>query len=213
MRRLFIVALMLLTLGCAVPTEDSAQVIDQEELPDALRNSTTTTTTTLPASTATEPFEYYVLQSRAEQETRFVVAVSRPVGVGATTAEKLEPLFGDDFVTSEEDEEGLFNQISVFDLLAIDDANESGVATVKLEIESETEVERGALADVAAQLVWTLTELDGIEAILIEINGELTQLPTDDEGDVSESVTRENYRTYERDFVPPETVEEPSDDG
>jgi spore germination protein GerM len=210
-RLLMIVALALLGVGCSVPTEDSAQVINQGDLPDSLQNAPATTTTTI--ARTNEPFDYYLLQQRAEQETRFVVAVSRPVEVGLGLAEKLAPMFGDDFVIP--DEEGdLINEAPGFDLIGID-RNESGVATIHLEVESLADVDSGTLADVAAQLLWTLDQVPGIDAILIDVNGALQPILTLDGGDVAESVTKIDFPRYERDFEFPEAPSEtaPSEDG
>jgi len=205
MRRLLVAAaLIFLAASCSVPTEDTAQVISDDDLPETLRRDASPTTTTTIAR-SNEPFTYYLLQQRAEQDSRFVVAVTRQIEINGTRAEQLAPLFGDDFVTPEEEEE-LVNPTAQLDLVAIDITR--GVATVQVEIESLTDLQR--LGDVAAQLVWTLTELDEIDAILIEVNGELQPIPTQD-GDVSVSVRKEDFPRYNRDFEFPEAPEEPSD--
>jgi len=206
--RLFtFIAVVFVAASCSVPTEDTAQAISQDELPETLQNVAPPTTTTTIAR-ANEPFTYFVLQQRAELETRFVVAVSRAVEIGANPATKLAPMFSDDFVTPEEDDAGLLNQMPGFGLDAID--VNGGIATVRLNIESETGVGQDLLSDIAAQLVWTLIGVDNIEEILIEINGDLTPLPTD-EGDVSVPVTKDQYPTYERDFEPAD-IDESADD-
>lgn len=209
-RRRIALALLLFAAGCSVPTEGTAQVISQEELPVALQNAPTTTTTTIP--NATEDFTYYLLQQRAEQEdSPFTVAVTRPVERGAPMTEKLAPLFSDDFVIPEE-EADLINNVPAFDLVGVG-TNESDIATVQLTIDSPGELTRNTLRDIAAQLVWTLTELRSIEAILIEVNGALLPIPSgaEGEGDVSEPVRRDNFPRYARDFEFPEAPEAPPD--
>ncbi|GJM38532.1 MAG: hypothetical protein DHS20C19_18990 [Acidimicrobiales bacterium] len=203
----------LVAVGCSLPTDESAQVIEQDRLDESLRRVTTTTTTTLPP-VRTRDFAYFLLTTLDDNDvTRKVRQVPVPVALTTSLFDLIDPMGGEGFAASLNAEEGLINQVREYDVIdiSIDDGRggDVGVATVFLETIGEEPPGDEVLRDVAAQLVWTLTGEPDIGQVLISIDGELQELPTtnDDENLTSEPVDTDDYADYN-----PELVDDPPDD-
>ena len=205
--------LLIVAVGCAVPLDESTQVIDQDALPERLRNTPSTTTTTTTTPVETREVNYYLLLSATDQPRRFVTPVARTVPdegrISPIVAEMFDPEF-----TAAEDTEGLINQVEVFTFTEVVVDVDTAVATVVLEA-AETDLPNSDdLRDIAAQLVWTLVQFPSVDRVQIKINGELASLPTD-EGELDRPVVTDDFKTYDPNFEPPDpttTAPAPSDD-
>lgn len=184
----------LVLASCSVPTDETAEVIPQENLPETLRRvAAPTTTTTLLTADALD-VTYYLLFQPEDQEQRKVRPVVRSLPTSTSLSERVELMFAEDFVAGSEDDE-LFNQVTQY--LFVDVALNSSVATVILDfVDAENPPGDEGLRDAAAQLAWTLTDFASVDAILIEIAGELQGLPTDDGGNEDRPVTTDDYLLY-----------------
>lgn len=191
---------MLVAGSCAVPTDDSPQVIAQAELAPSLQQSTTTTSsTTVPVEA--RDFAYYLLAELPDSGRRVVRQVVAPVRY-TTPFEAIEPMEGDGFAATITDEE-LVNRVSRYDVEAVD--IDDGVATVFLRTLTDVP-DNPTLRDVAAQLVWTLTSSsDEIRAIRITIDDEPTQIPTNNDED-SLVVTIDDFALYNEEIETAETT-------
>lgn len=191
---------VLVVASCAVPTDDSPQVIAQADLAPSLQQSTTTTSsTTVP--TEARDFAYYLLAELPDSDRRVVRQVVAPVRYN-TLFEAIEPMEGDGFAATITDEE-LVNRVSRYDVEAVD--IDGGVATVFLRTLTDVP-DNPTLRDVAAQLVWTLTSSgDDVRAIRITIDGEPTQIPTTNDED-SLVVTIDDFALYNEEIENAETT-------
>lgn len=198
------VAGLMLGASCSVPTDESAQIIEQERLDEALRRVTTTTSSTTLPPVVTRDFAYYLLDD-PEDRPRQVRQVVAPVPVGASLLEIILPMAEEGFRDSIGAED-FINQVRAYAIedLTVDD----GIATVFLAADPDSLPRRTTLQDVAAQLVWTLTGEPGVDAILININGNPQELPTTDEdaGLTTEPVDTTSYDLYNPEREPPETT-------
>ena len=221
--RRIVLALVLLVgvASCSVPTDESAQLIDPETLPEALRPAVSSTTTTTPPPEA-EFATVFLLGPRPDSDQRSTVGVERALESGATPEDILGALFGRGgevpVVTEEEDALGYINTLDDFTLHSVD-VDDDAVAVIDISLvdavtgeASEETIGRELLVDVAAQIVWTATEIDGIDRVLISRDGVSLSLPTSeasgDGGDAAadEPVDREDYDRYRVDFDFPTTT-------
>lgn len=201
----FVVA-MLVIAGCSISVDESAQVIDQDELPEVLRRATTTTVpTTVPGEDERE-VEYYLLRSIPDVEQLVVEISRRRVLDTGFLDDFIRPMFDEGFATAEA-EEGLINQLPNFVLEQALLPQGSSTAIVTLSFEGEAP-NREITKDVAAQLVFTLTAFEPVDSIQVQIGDEIQALPTTDDeaGDVTRPVDRDDYERYSPDFVPETTT-------
>jgi spore germination protein GerM len=196
-----LVASLLLAGACGVPTNETAQAIDPEQLPESLRPDFTTTTTTSEPAPLTESATVFLLWLPPDTERRVVVEVSREVPLGSSLETVLSTLFGSDVRTEQEVEEGYSSALFELDLgeVSIDD----GVATIDVipltpEGEPSEEPFTGDLLGAAAQLVWTATEYEGVMGARILINGEGVIVPTtNQDAEPGQILTRVDYERFD----------------
>lgn len=169
--------------ACGVPTDPAPRVLEAGSLPEELaRPSTTTTSTEAPVPRQTV-YLYFVdgevLASPVQRE------LATPAGpIAAIEALVAGP-------TEEEASEGLASVIPA-ETVILSSGLTDGVLRVDL-AEGALEQIEGELQRLAvAQLVYTATELPGIDWLWILIEGEPRALPTD-EGDVEAPVGRVHY--------------------
>ncbi|MEQ8841257.1 MAG: GerMN domain-containing protein [Acidimicrobiales bacterium] len=181
----WVAALAVGAAACSLPTDDSAQIIDQEELSPSLQNVTTTITTTQPPA-ASRDFAYYLLANREGTDQRVVQQVVVPITANSPF-EAIDPMDTEGFRASIGADDTLLNTVTQYDIVNV--TVDDGVATVFLETLEDVPGDT-ALRDVAAQLVWTLTGEDGIEAMLINIDGLPKALSTTNGGSATEAPVR-----------------------
>ncbi len=204
MRRLVVSALLisLIVGACSLPTDESAQVINPDELPDGLRSDLTATTTTIEPPSAI-PIGIFLID--LADERKIVVEVTREVETTASLFDRLSFLFGDEVRTEADRELGYSNPVGEFTLTSVE-RNDNDVAIIDIiavdENGAEVAVSGDVLRDAAAQLVYTATGFSAIRAVRILINGERVVLPTTtDEGDTEDVVSRGDYERYLPEFV------------
>ncbi|RMH78531.1 MAG: hypothetical protein D6683_07515 [Actinomyces sp.] len=205
------VALVLMGAACSVPTDEHAEVIDQDRLPESLRSDGTTTTTTTVPTPVTETVTVYLLRQLPDSDRQVVEPVTREVPFGADLATALMPLFGEGSVTEDETANGLVSSLFEFQLLdaTVDTAGIATIDIVALTPEGEpiTEPLQVPLKPVAAQLVWSATEHEGVEAVRLHINGEAVAIPTDrGDAEPDEPLRRDDFPLFDPDFVPATTT-------
>ncbi len=204
------------TAGCGLPTDETAQAIDPEELPESLRPGfTASTTTTVPAPLLTERRTVYLLTNPQDIERTIVVEVERQVNRGATLEEVLATLFGE-AASSEESDAGYFNTLELFEILSATVVD--GVATVDIVHLSPEGEDQPPSADelefAAAQMVFTASATEGVDGIRILLDGQEVSVPTSDADAEPGSVLRTSaYEQFQPDFAPATTTTAPTEDG
>ena len=211
-RRLLLLLAMLLALGvgCSLPTDDEAAIVDPEDLPDVLRSDLEVEVeeadTPGPLTVTVEIFLLEVVGER-----NIVVQRDREVSPQAGFTDRIELLFGDE-VRTEEEQELYSNALREFTLLGAE-INDNDVAIINMVALDEEGVpiptEAEVLRNAAAQLVYTATGLPDVFAVRIQIDGERISLPTS-EGDTEEIVDRDDYFQYDPSFEAPTTTSPPS---
>lgn len=204
-----------LTAGCGLPTDETAQAIDPEELPESLRPGfTASTTTTVPAPLLTESRAVYLLTNPQDIERTIVVEVERQVNRSATLEDVLATLFGE-ATSPEESDAGYFNTLELFEILSA--TVDNGVATVDIVHLSPEGEDQPPSADelefAAAQLVFTASATEGIDGVRILLDGQEVSVPTSDADAEPGSVLRTSaYEQFQPDFAPATTTSAPADE-
>lgn len=211
-------AVLLLTVataaGCGLPTDENAQPIDPEDLPETLRPGFTATTTTTVPAPLTESRPVYLLTNPQDIERTIVVEVERQVDRNATLADVLASLFGEATLAGESDA-GYFNTLELFEILSATVVD--GVATIDIVHLSPEGEDSAPSADelrfAAAQLVFTATATEGVDGVRILLDGEEVSVPTSDADAEPGSVLRTSaYEQFQPDFAPTTTTTSPDED-
>jgi len=202
---LLIAGLLSLVVGCSLPTDDEAAIVDPEDLPDVLRSDLEVEVKEADTpGPLTVTFTIFLLEVVGERNV--VVQRDREVSPQTGFSDRIGLLFRDE-VRTEEERELYSNALREFTLLDAQ-INENDVAIIDMvaldeegaPIPTEAEVLRNA----AAQLVYTATGLPDVVAVRIRINGERISLPTS-EGDTEGVVDRDDYFQYDPNFEVPTT--------
>ena len=195
-----LVSVALLVSACGIPVDNEPVVISNDELPTALQPGTSTTTT-LPDQLTEEVTIFLVDPGDGEPTLR---PVTRQVPVVESGAE-LEFLVLEQLLIGPTSEEQLdLNLISFvvpaseepIMVLSLDRAIE-GQLTVVLSEPPDTEGENRSVA--FAQMVFTLTEMEGIDTVRFLVRNEdgvdedIAVSTDTDEGDVTRPVSRDDY--------------------
>ena len=200
-RTALVAAALLVFTGCGVPTDESAQPIAPDELPESLRpDFTTTSTTSTIAAPGTEQATVYMLLSPPDTERRLVVAVQREVPNTATLQNVLTTVF-EVRASDEEQADGYVN--SLFELRLIGARVENEIATIDMvpldpvTNEPSEEAFTGDLIGAAAQLVFSATEHPGVTGVRILIDGEPVPIPTNDaDAEGGAVLDRDDYEQF-----------------
>ena len=200
--------------GCGLPTDDTAQAIDPDELPESLRPGFTASTTTTVPAPLTEARTVFLLTNPQDIERTIVVEVERQVDRNATLGDVLATLFGQ-ATAAEESDAGYFNTLELFEILSASVID--GVAIVNIVHQSPEGEDQPPSADelrfAAAQMVFTASATEGIDGIRILLDGQEVSVPTSDADAEPGSVLRTSaYEQFQPDFAPTATTTSPADD-
>ena len=202
--------------GCGLPTDENAEAIDPDDLPETLRPGFTASTTTTVPAPLTEARSVYLLTNPQDIERTIVVDVERQVSRNATLGDVLATLFGE-ATSAEESDAGYFNTLELFEILSATVID--GVAIVDIVHLSPEGEDQPPSADelrfAAAQLVFTASQAEGVEGVRILLDGEEVSVPTSDADAEPGSVLRTSaYEQFQPDFAPATTTTaSPADDG
>ena len=200
--------------GCGLPTDESAQAIDPDELPESLRPGFTASTTTTVPAPLTESRSVYLLTNPQDIERTIVVEVERQVSRSATLGDVLATLFGE-ATSAEESDAGYFNTLELFEILSATVIDGVAIANI-VHLSSEGEDQPPSADELrfaAAQLVFTAAATEGIDGVRILLDGQEVSVPTSDADAEPGSVLRTSaYEQFQPDFAPTTTTRSPADD-
>jgi len=200
---------VVLAASCSIPSDSAAQVIPSDSLPESLRSNFTTTTTTLQAP-ITALASIFLLARQAETTRATVVEVQREVPLNPTITDVISRLFGEGAVSTEEEAANYITTLTEFELLSATVSGDMAIVDIVNLTPEGTPSDlpfEGDLIEVAAQLVWTATAIDGINRLQILINGKQVTIPTNHgDTEVGAAVSRADYDRFDPDFEPPSTT-------
>ena len=180
-----LLAVAALAAGCGLPTDDEPQELSADAVPFDLLAGPTTTVATRPGPT-TELVNLYF------RDTERLVAVPEEVGAtGGTAPEPNEVIQALLDTTGEELDPGVRSAIPPGTVLR-GTRQTGGVLTIDLS-DQFTTVEGTLLIFAVAQLVYTATELPGVNRVRFAIDGERISVPDDEGVEQEDPVTPSDY--------------------
>lgn len=179
-----------LAAGCGLPTDGDPQELATDDLPsDLVAPAQDEDERPLPPS-ETVPIDLYF---DAGEETLVVATRDHPAP--ANLASVVRTLL--EGPTEQERDDGLSTAIPAeWTLVEATLTVETGVGTVDLDT-GETSLTGDELRRAFAQLVLTITELEGVDSIRFLANGEPTEVPIDDGTSEDGAVTVSDYRSLQ----------------
>lgn len=170
--------------GCGLSADEEPQAITSELLEPTERTVTTLTGTTTPATV-------YLLVRQGD--ATMLAEVERPVADPARPADRIEAVL--EPVSAAEQARGFVSSIPADTVLLDTELDEdSGELLVNLS-GALFDVQGKELANAFAQLVLTATEIDGVESVRFEVDGEPYRAPNADGIEQEGAVTAADYRS------------------
>lgn len=195
LRRLLAVGLVLALglAGCGLSADGEPRVIAAENVPPDLLDPNPPTSTTLPGSAATAMVTVYLVVRQGE--TTRLVPVEREVATGtnaaARAADRVNALLQP--TSAEEQQLGLISSIPT-DTVLLDIA--AGASDNELVVNLSGalfDVQGKELANAFAQIVWTVTERDGVRLVRFKVDGEAYRAPNAAGIEQQGAVSRADY--------------------
>jgi spore germination protein GerM len=184
-----LVALLVLLAGCGVSADREPRAIDPGDLPADLLDPTPSSSTTLAGSTTA--VTVYLL-SRTGDETR-LVAVRRKVEDANSAGDRISALLAP--VSKEEQGDGLMSSIPSDTVLLDTDQIEANHELVVDLSGALFDVQGKELANAFAQIVWTVSEMAGIDQVRFRVDGEEYRAPNAEGIEQQGAVTKADYRS------------------
>ena len=185
-----LLALLLVATGCGLGANSEPDEITADEIPADLLDPNPSTSTTREGATAT--VTVYLIR-RTGSDTR-LAPVSREVEDPTRPGTRLEALLQP--TTEQEQAQGLTSSIPTGTVLLgtpeLDAANQELVVDLSSAL---FDVEGPELAQAFAQIVWTVTELEGVRRVRFLVDGEPQRAPDAEGVEQDGAVTTADYRS------------------
>ncbi|MFP5254308.1 MAG: GerMN domain-containing protein [Acidimicrobiia bacterium] len=183
-----LLAAMIGLAGCGVTADGEPELIAGDEIPDELLDPNPTTSTTRPGATAA--VTVYLLQRTGS--TTQLVPVVREVEDPSRPGERIEALLQP--TTEEEKARGLTSSIPADTVLLGTPSLDVERQELTLDFSEELfSVEGTELAQAFGQIVWTVTELEGVRRVLFLVEGEPQRAPDADGVEQDGAVSTADY--------------------
>ena len=177
--------------GCGLTANRRPQEIASDDLPVELRNPNASTSTTLGRSPATTSITvYYLVQT--DSITR-LVGVPREVKDRTRPRDRIVALLAPP--TPTEQSQGLLTSIPTGTVLLDAKVNKSGQELTLNLSRSLFDIQGEELRNAFAQLVWTATELPGVQQVRFLVAGKEFRVPDQDGIEQPGAVSRADYAT------------------
>lgn len=180
---------LLVGAGCGVPANDEPRAIEAEDLPADLLDPNPPASTTLPGATATVAVTVYLVVRQGD--TTRLAPVARDVADASRAADRINALLLP--TAAEEQQEGLISSIPT-DTVLLDTSLVPADKELVVNLSGALfDVQGEELANAFAQLVWTVTELDGVSQVRFRVDGEAYRAPNAEGIEQDGAVTRGDY--------------------
>jgi spore germination protein GerM len=191
-RRLLVALLAVLALaagGCGLSEDGDPNAIAPENLPPDLLDPTPDTSTTISQQPGTSVGVY--LLEEAGDEVR-LVEVPRDVADESDPGDRLGALFAQP--SEQEATAGLITSIPADTMLRAMPVLNEETSELVLDLSSEfLSIEGPELPKAFAQIVWTVTLLDGVRQVRFLVDGEAIRAQDADGAEQEDAVTRADY--------------------
>jgi spore germination protein GerM len=179
---------LLAVVGCGVNADDEPQAIDAEDLPPDLLDPNPPTSTTVDDS-ATSSVTVYLLV-RSGTATRLAPA-EREVSDSSSPGARINALLAQ--TSAAEQQRGFISSIPSDTVLLDTDLVEGSEELVVNLSGALFDVQGEELANAFAQLVYTVTELEGVRQVRFKVDGEAYRAPDAEGTEQDGAVTRADY--------------------
>lgn len=193
-RRLLAVLLAMLALlgACGLTEDEGPKAIAPENLPPELLDPNPGTSTTIVEPTGTDSVSVYFLEE-VRGEVRLVEA-KRKVADRADPGDRLVALFAQP--TEDEAADGMVTSIPANTSLRAMPILDEETSELVLDLSSEfLSFEGPELPKAFAQIVWTVTSLDGVRQVRFLVDGEAIRAQDADGAEQEGAVSRSNYNS------------------
>lgn len=187
---LVLVALLGALAGCGLSPNDDPQAIATDDLPADLVDPNPSTSTTL-SPMATTAVTVYLL-ARDGDATR-LSPVRREVEDAARPGERIDALLQP--TTEKEQADGLISSIPTDTVLLKTELNPADQELVVDLSGALFDVQGKELANAFAQLVWTVTEMEGVRQVRFRVDGQPYRAPNAEGIEQPGAVTSADYRS------------------
>jgi spore germination protein GerM len=185
-----VVALLAALGACGVAENDEPHVIAADEVPPGLLEASPSTSTSVASPTVQAVTVYYVIQ---QGEVVRLQGVTREVERADRARDRLAALLAPP--TAEEARVGITSSIPPDTELLETQLNAAGdELTIDLS-RSLFDIQGQGLRNAFAQLVWTATELPGVERVRFRADGEEFRAPDEEGVEQPGAVSRSDYIT------------------
>ncbi|MET0728531.1 MAG: GerMN domain-containing protein [Acidimicrobiales bacterium] len=181
-------SLLLVLSGCGVQSDGEPRVIAADELPDDLVDANPTTSA--PISGSTSAATIYLLV-RSGDTTR-LAPVERKVADPSEPGERIDALLM--ATTADEQEQGFVSSIPTDTVLLGTELNETTEELVVDLSGALFDVQGTELANAFAQIVWTVTAIDGVRQVRFRVDGEPYRAPNAEGIEQDGAVTTADYQ-------------------
>jgi spore germination protein GerM len=181
--------------ACGIPSDESPRVINAEALPPELNPNATTTTVLCGAGQACEARDFFYVTTDQLSQTPRLVVQSRDVPAVPENQVILTVLRA---LLARPDGTDIGTRIPENVELISADLNDAGTLTLTFSSELRDVTDEG-LRLAAAQIVFTASELPGVEAVqfnIVDEGGETSTGIPDQDGNSKQIVTTADYNTY-----------------
>lgn len=189
-RLLTLLSLVLAVTGCGLSANDKPQAIETDDVPADILDPNPPTSTTL--SDLPTGFVTVYLIAREGDTTRLSPVqrdVGDPTSRGAAITALLEP------TSDQEQQQGLSSSIPS-DTVLLDTTFVQDDRELVVNLSGALfDIQGKELANAFAQLVWTVTELDGVHRVRFKVDGEAYRAPNAEGIEQDGAVTRADYGT------------------
>ncbi len=183
-----VIALLVGIAGCGLSPNDEPQAIDADDVPADLLDPNPPTSTTISDDAMATATVYLIVR---EGDTTRLAPVERVVTDPTRPGPRINALLAP--TSAEEQQEGLSSSIPADTVLIDTELRENDRELVVNLSGALFDIQGEELAIAFAQLVWTVTELDGVRQVSFEVDGEAYRAPDDEGIEQPGAVTRADY--------------------
>lgn len=180
---------LLVGAGCGVTADEQPRRIEAADLPPDLLDPSPPSTTTIPGSTATASVTVYFVLRKGD--TTRLAPVRRDVAAASRAADRINAILAP--TSADEQKLGLITSIPTDTVLLDTTLVSDGHELIVNLSGSLFDVQGKELANAFAQLVWTVTEIEGVRQVRFKVDGETYRAPNADGIEQDGAVTRSDY--------------------
>lgn len=186
-----LLGLSMVIAGCGLSADDGPRAIAPDDLPADILDPGTSTSSTVAGLTS--PVTVYLLTR--EGDTTRLAPVLREVEDPSRPGQRITALLSG--VTEAEQDRGLVSSIPADTVLLDTELVEDRDELIVDLSGALFDIQARELANAFAQIVWTVTELDGVRQVRFRVDGEAYRAPNAEGVEQDGAVSKSDYRALD----------------